>query len=222
VGLIALAGADEERARKLRGFVGRQVAELNSTLIDMVDRAMTSYGHLDLHTLAALPEWSAFVQYLAHTYRQIGDHEEFAEEIEQVLRGTLGFQSPRRVNGGWAAEVTRSVREYAERLSGKALGLVDGTGFSWERVAGMLKRLSDARIDREIWYTPLFEGDRRPLALHTPLAVRRKAPLLVSLPRTDSRKDTRSTATTAPSQVCGASPASLCPSRRARCPACLE
>ncbi|GHE29620.1 hypothetical protein GCM10017771_45550 [Streptomyces capitiformicae] len=28
----------------------------------------------------------------------------------------------------------------------------------------MLKRLSDAQIDREIWYTPLFEGDRRPLA----------------------------------------------------------
>ncbi|MEU6889213.1 hypothetical protein ABZ918_29150, partial [Streptomyces viridosporus] len=28
------------------------------------------------------------VQYLAHTYRQLGDHEEFAEEIEQILRGT--------------------------------------------------------------------------------------------------------------------------------------
>ncbi|MEW2239767.1 DEAD/DEAH box helicase [Streptomyces sp. NPDC026666] len=164
VGLIALAATDEERARKLRNFVGRQVAELNSTLIDMVDSAMTSYGHLDLHTLSALPQWSAFVQYLAHTYRQIGDHEEFAEEIEQVLRGTLGFQSLRRVNGGWAAELTRSVREYAERLSGKALGLVDSTGFSWESVAGTLKRLSDARINREIWYSPLFEGDRKPLA----------------------------------------------------------
>lgn len=164
VGLIALAATDEERARKLREFVARQVAELNSTLIDMVSQAMSRNGHLDLHTLAAIPEWSAFVQYLAHTYRQIGDHEEFAEEIEQVLRGTLGFQHLRRVNRGWAAELVRSVREYAELLSGKALGLVDSTGFSWESVAGTLKRLSDARIDREIWYAPLFDGDRRPLA----------------------------------------------------------
>ena len=40
VGLIAPAATDEERARKLRNFVSRQVAELNSTLIDMVDGAM--------------------------------------------------------------------------------------------------------------------------------------------------------------------------------------
>ncbi|MFD5338780.1 DEAD/DEAH box helicase [Streptomyces hawaiiensis] len=164
VGLIALTATDEVRAGKLREFVGRQVADLNSTLVDMVESALTGYGRLDLHTLAHLPQWSAFVQYLAHTYRQIGDHEEFAEEIEQILRGTLGFQDLRRRNRGWATELTRSVREYAERLSGKALGLVDSTGFSWESVAATLGRLSDAQIDREVWDQPLFQGDRRPLA----------------------------------------------------------
>ncbi|MFF0434623.1 DEAD/DEAH box helicase [Streptomyces sp. NPDC004327] len=164
VGLIALAATDETRAGKLRDFVDRKVDDLNSTLIDMVSSALTTYGHLDLHTLAHLPQWSAFVQYLAHTYRQIGDHEEFAEEAEQILRGTLGFQDLRRRNRGWATELTRSVRAYAERLSGKALGLVDSTGFSWESVAATLGRLSETRIAPDVWELPLFQGDRRPLS----------------------------------------------------------
>ncbi|WP_431966806.1 DEAD/DEAH box helicase [Actinacidiphila sp. bgisy160] len=164
VGLITLAATDEVRAGKLRVFVGRQVTELNSTLVEMVRTAMDSYGHLDLRNLAHLPQWSAFVQYLAHTYRQIGDAEEFAEEIEQILRGTLGFQDLRRTDRGWAAELTRSVRTYAERLSGQPLALVDSTGFSWESVSATLGRLSDARIGRDVWEQPLFEGDRRPLA----------------------------------------------------------
>ncbi|NEA93288.1 hypothetical protein G3I22_13285 [Actinospica acidiphila] len=164
VGLIALAATDEVRAGNLRAFVDRQVTELNSTLVEMVRTAMDSYGHLDLRTLAHLPQWSAYVQYLAHTYRQIGDAEEFAEEIEQILRGTLGFQDLRRTDRGWAAELTRSVRTYAERLSGQPLALVDSTGFSWESVSATLGRLSDARMGRDVWEQPLFEGDRRPLA----------------------------------------------------------
>ncbi|MFG2935044.1 DEAD/DEAH box helicase [Streptomyces sp. NPDC048282] len=164
VGLVALAAPDEVRAGQLRSFVGRQVADLNSTLVDMVAKVMDRDGYLDLHVLAHVPEWSAFVQYLAHTYRQIGDHEEFAEEIEQILRGTLGFQDLRRRDRGWAAELTRSVRVYAERLTGKALTLVDSTGFSWESVEATLGRLSATHIDREVWAQPLFQGDRRPLA----------------------------------------------------------
>ncbi|MFJ6579547.1 DEAD/DEAH box helicase [Streptomyces sp. NPDC091368] len=164
VGLIALAATDEARAGKLRDFVDRKVDDLNSTLIDMVSSALTTYGHLDLHALAHLPQWSAFVQYLAHTYRQIGDREEFAEEAEQILRGTLGFQDLRRRNRGWATELTRSVRAYAERLSGKPLGLVDSTGFSWESVAATLGRLSETRIAPDVWELPLFQGDWRPLS----------------------------------------------------------
>ncbi|MFF9025890.1 hypothetical protein [Streptomyces eurythermus] len=92
----------------------------------MVQSALSSHGRLDLHVLSHIPEWSAFVQYLEHTYRQA----------------------------------------YAERLTGKALTLVDSTGFSWESAEATLGRLNDARIDREVWNQPLFQGDRRPLAQH--------------------------------------------------------
>jgi replicative superfamily II helicase len=156
VGVIALAANNETRAATLRGFVNRNVSSLNSTLVAMVQEALRTWGDLDLARLSSIETWSAFVQYLAHTYRQLGDHEEFAAEVEQVLRGTMGFQSLRAQNSAWANSLITSVREYAERLSGQPLSLVDSTGFSWESVSATLFRLAEARIRSEVWSEDLF------------------------------------------------------------------
>lgn len=164
VGVVALAASDRAKETKLRSFVGRKVADLNSTLIDMVRIAMAQYGELNLHQLSYQPTWSSFVQFLAHTYRQIGDHAEFANEVEQILRGTLGFQSLRSSQPSWAAQLTQGVREYSERITGKPLSLVDSTGFSWESVSSALRRLSEARISAQVWDQSLYEGSPRPLA----------------------------------------------------------
>jgi RAD3-like DEAD/DEAH box helicase/helicase-like protein len=151
VGIVALAATDEQKAAKLRTFVGQQVTSLNSTLIAMVQAAIATGAPLELHRLFHLPEWSAFLQYLAHTYRQIGDPQRFASEVEQVLRGTLGFQSLRRTRSDWANKLVTSVQAYGERLAGKSLKLVDSTGFSWETVSITLKKLSDERITEDVW-----------------------------------------------------------------------
>jgi superfamily II DNA/RNA helicase len=151
VGIVALAAKDEAAAIDLRRFVGNQVQALNSTLIAMVQAAMSQWGSINLHLLSPAPEWSAFLQYLAHTYRQIGDPEKFASEIEQVLRGTLGFQALRRENVGWAGKFVESVQEYGARLAGKPLKLVDSTGFSWETVSATLGRLSEQKVTSKVW-----------------------------------------------------------------------
>ena len=164
VGIIALASPDEEHSAKLTAFVGRQVETLNSTLIDMVTLALQQTTQLDLSALAWLPEWSAFVQYLAHTYRQIGNHDVFASEVEQVLRGTFGFQALRAGNLAYSLELVRSVRAYANRLAGQPLALVDSTGLSWESVVATLARLSDASITPDIWEASLFADDPAQLA----------------------------------------------------------
>jgi hypothetical protein len=91
----------------------------------MVQAAANTGALLHLETLSWQPGWSSFLQYLAHTYRQIGDHERFAVEIEQVLRGTLGFQALRRSQRGWADQLVQGVYNYAERIKGKPLKLVD-------------------------------------------------------------------------------------------------
>jgi DEAD/DEAH box helicase/Helicase conserved C-terminal domain len=160
LGIIALAAPTEERARQLATFIGRSVGELSSTLIDMVQRAAATGQLLDLQTLAWQPGWSAFLQYLAHTYRQIGDHERFAAEVEQVLRGTLGFQELRKSHKGWADGLVQGVYNYAKRIKGKPLKLVDATGFSWESVAGTLVQVRKEGLTSDMWSPELF-GVRR-------------------------------------------------------------
>ena len=126
----------------------------------MVQQRRSEGKLLQLETLSWQPGWSSFLQYLAHTYRQIGSHERFAAEVEQVLRGTLGFQALRRSHKGWADSLVQGVYNYAERIKGKPLKLVDATGFSWESVSNTLVRLSEANLTSEVWSPELF-GTRR-------------------------------------------------------------
>lgn len=164
VGIVALAATDDLKASKLRDFVGQQVTSLNSTLITMVQDALSQWGQLELHLLYKMPEWSAFLQYLAHTYRQIGDPQRFANEVEQVLRGTLGFQNLRRSRSDLANRLVASVQAYGERISRKPLKLVDSTGFSWESVSVTLGKLSEERITEDVWdANRLFGRDNRNL-----------------------------------------------------------
>ena len=151
IGLIVLAAPDNERRYLLTQFIGRAVSSLNSTLVAMVQNAMAEWGKLDLHALYVEPQWSSFLQYIAHTYRQVSNHEQFALEIEQVLRGTLGFAALRRSHPEWASGLVSAVHEYASTISGKPLSLVDLTGFSWESVSATLARLSEEQLTFKSW-----------------------------------------------------------------------
>lgn len=159
LGIVALAAGTADKRERLREFVCRNVGVLNSTLIEMVQEAFELGRLTSLESLSYRPEWSAFLQYLAHTYRQIGS-EQFAVEVEQVLRGTLGFQELRSSHPAMAAQLVTGVQRYGRRLHGKPLALVDSTGFSMETVLGTLSRLSESRIDQDAWTEDLFAGPR--------------------------------------------------------------
>jgi hypothetical protein len=160
LGIVALAGNNEAKSMRLEAFVARSVGSLNSTLIDLVQQVAGSGDLLRLESLAWQPGWSSFLQYLAHTYRQIGNHDRFAAQVEQVLRGTLGFQALRRSHRGWADSLVQGVYNYAERINGKPLKLVDATGLSWESVSNTLVRLNQARVTSEVWSPDLFTSGR--------------------------------------------------------------
>lgn len=163
LGVIALAATDDMKARALENFVSRSVGALNSTLVEMVQLAAQQGALLDLSALSWRTEWSSFLQYLAHTYRQMGDHQRFAAEVEQVLRGTLGFRTLRKSHPTWASQLVQGVHLYAQNLKGKPLKLVDATGFSWETVNATLGRLADEHINRDSWGPELFGARREPL-----------------------------------------------------------
>ncbi len=160
LGVVALAAQDDDKQRRLEKFIGRSVGALNSTLIDMVKAAAETGLLLRLESLSHQPGWSSFVQYLAHTYRQIGDHEQFVAQVEQVLRGTLGFQALRKSHESWADTLVQGVSAYAERIKGKPLSLVDATGFSWESVNATLAKLGQEKLPEDVWSPELFAGRR--------------------------------------------------------------
>jgi hypothetical protein len=160
-GVVLLAAPTEDRAITLAQFVERNVTALNSTLVQMVQSAISLYGDLDLVRLSLVGSWSSFLQFIAHTYRQVGDAG-FAAQVEQVLRGTLGFRSLRASHPDWADLLVRRVNEYSANLAGKPLSLVDATGFSWESVSATLARLSDTSMTPDSWTPELLEG-RSPL-----------------------------------------------------------
>ena len=163
LGIVVLAAPDDAKVSKVDAFIARSVDRLNSTLVQMVQELEDQGDLLQLERLAWKPGWSSFLQYLAHTYRQIGNHERFASEIEQVLRGTLGFQMLRRNHRSWADQLVYGVYNYAERIQGKPLQLVDMTGFSWESVGNTLRRLQEMNLTRVAWSPDLFGRRRRDL-----------------------------------------------------------
>jgi len=162
VGIIALAATNEEKAKTLKKFVTRQVLSLNSMLVKMVNEALEDMNLKGLQQSHYLPEWSAFLQYLVHTYRQIGDKQNFALEVEEILRGTFGFKHLRAENRDNADKLVELVRKYAEDLSGRPLKLVDMTGFSLESVESALTSINQEKIDVETWDPKIFStGDER-------------------------------------------------------------
>jgi hypothetical protein len=150
--VIALAADSNLKASKLKEFINIQTGELNSALIRLVADA----GDLvdDLGRIVYIrPEWSAFVQYLAHTYRQMGQPQAFADQIEQVLRSTFGFSKLRAANASQATRLLNSIRSYADYLSkpNQPLKLVDSTGFSLQSIKSVMKAAGEQGIGKEVW-----------------------------------------------------------------------
>lgn len=159
MGVVALAAADNAKASKLREFIHKQTGELNSALIRLVAEAGDSVDDLGL-IVYQKPEWSAFVQYLAHTYRQMGQPQAFSDQIEQVLRGTFGFGKLRAANANQANRLLTSIRTYADYLSqpGQPLKLVDSTGFSLQSIKTAMKAAGEEGIGKDAWNAQALFG----------------------------------------------------------------
>ena len=161
LGVVALVAKDEDEVARRRDFISRATGDLNSALIklaqdaadDLADLGMIVYRH---------PEWSSFLQYLVHTYRQLGAPANFADQIEQVLRGTLGFEKLRASNSRIASQLLGGIRNYISYIAGpgQPLKLVDSTGFSLQSIRTVMNHRGDIgprSWDRERLFS---QGDR--------------------------------------------------------------
>lgn len=165
LGVIALIAKDDGDAGVLREFIGKQSGELNSALITLAMEAGEKLNDLGA-IVYSQPEWSTFVQYLAHTYRQMGEPDSFIDEIEQVLRNTFGFEKLRSQNPILADRLLDGVRTYTQYLQkpGRPIKLVDSTGFSLQSIMTVLAAAGESGISAESWNAnSLFSQGNREL-----------------------------------------------------------
>ena len=150
LGVVALVANEPDKADALRAFIGKQSGALNSALITLVREAGEMLSDLE-GIVYRRPEWSTFVQYLSHTYRQMGQPEAFADDVEQVLRGTFGFDKLRTEEPDLAAQLLGGVHTYTQYLQkpGQPLKLVDSTGFSLQSIKTVLTHSGE--IGSEAW-----------------------------------------------------------------------
>lgn len=165
LGVIALAAEDSAKANKLRAFINRQSGALNSALVALALAAEQELGNLEL-IVYSRPEWSTFVQYLAHTYRQMGMPVTFADEVEQVLRNTYGFSKLRAERPDLATRLLGGVHAYAAYLQqpNQPIKLVDSTGFSLQSIKSAMIAAQEHGVDSSSWDRDrLFAPDDRSL-----------------------------------------------------------
>ncbi|MGM0981866.1 MAG: DEAD/DEAH box helicase [Pseudomonadota bacterium] len=162
LGVVALASDSEERTNALRSFINQQTSDLNSALIQMADEAKDLLSDLG-RIVYFHPEWSSFLQYLAHTYQQMGRPATFSDEIEQVLRNTYGFAKLRAQKPHQARSLLVGIRAYAEyiREPNQPLSLVDSTGFSLQSIRGAMAQSRGSGITKDSWNrsTLFADGD---------------------------------------------------------------
>ena len=165
LGIVAMVADTIPKATKLRKFIDKQSGELNSALIALANEAGDLVSDLG-YIIYKHPEWSTFVQYLAHTYRQMGEPADFAGQIEQVLRGTFGFEKLRDQNLSLANKLLAGIHTYADYLQepGQPLKLVDSTGFSLQSIKGVLAASGKEGIRDTTWNSKtLFRQDNQTL-----------------------------------------------------------
>ena len=161
LGVIALVAKDESKVQELSNFVNNQTKELNSTLLQLVDGVIDQLDDLG-QLVYRYPQWSSFVQYLVYTYNQMGKPSNFADEIEQVMRNTFGYEKLRRRNSKLASRLLSSIRTYSEYIQQpeQPVALVDSTGFSLESINRILYQAGQEGITAQSWKpNSLFHKD---------------------------------------------------------------
>jgi superfamily II DNA/RNA helicase len=161
LGVVALVAENVKQVSDRRDFINRNTGDLNSALIQLAQEAGEELDDLG-KIVYRIPEWSSFLQYLAHTYRQLGEPDNFADQIEQVLRGTLGFEKLRASQSQIARRLLAGIRTYTGYLAqpGQPLKLVDSTGFSLQSIRTVMKHRGNLGPDSWDGNRLFSNGDR--------------------------------------------------------------
>lgn len=154
LGLVIFASQKSDDA-SLEAYVNENVVELASALEQMIEDTVERGWDLDLRRLVKNDaKWSSFVQYLAHSYRKIGDYARFITDTEKLLKRTYAYHRLSAHQPELAEQLIESTRIYAAQLNNLPAGvltLVDSTGFSPESIMDLLHDKESFSLQAEDW-----------------------------------------------------------------------
>jgi len=159
LGIIGIAVKNEDDKRKVTDYVRRQTGDLISILVKMVDELENLGQELGMELIIRYPEWSAFLQYIAHLYRQYDNVSELISRLEMELNRTYGY---RILNQRKKEVLKNAVKQYVRKLSGKdhIVNLADQTGFSPESIEKTIYRIQKLGLKQFDWYSSkLFNNE---------------------------------------------------------------
>jgi replicative superfamily II helicase len=163
VGIAVKGGKKSTDATNLTVYLQQATERLVSVLVNMVDETLIAGDELNLEELYYKPEWSMFLQYIAHMYKQSQDLNNFIADVEMTMRRTYGYN---QLSEDRKHILLKSVKEYAQKLDkNKHLAtLSDATGFSPETIQSTISKVRGSGIKNEDWTgSNLFSGDPKTL-----------------------------------------------------------
>ncbi len=159
LGIVGIAVKNEDDKCKVANYVRKQTGDLISVLVKMVDELENLGQELGMDLIVRYPEWSAFLQYIAHLYSQYDNVSELISRLEMELNRTYGY----RILDQRRKEILKNaVKQYVHNLSGKdnIVNLADQTGFSPESIEKTMRRIQKLGLKQSDWYSSkLFNNE---------------------------------------------------------------
>ncbi|MDE0399354.1 MAG: DEAD/DEAH box helicase [Candidatus Poribacteria bacterium] len=160
IGMVGIVSTESD-ARGVLAYVKQATDDLVSHLIDMVKDAYRVNRDLDLPSMADNPNWSRFLQYVAHIKNQSESLSHFDMRIDSALMGTYGYA---QISPDRREVLKNAVRRYARKLEAHSdLALIsDMTGFAPENVGAAIREMAKVNLDPEDWLPEnLFDKESR-------------------------------------------------------------
>lgn len=151
----------QEQLHALSSYLSIAANDLASVLVKMVNDAMSQGAEFKLSSFFYRNEWSSFLQYISHMYKQSENLNRFVAEIELTLRRTFGFNQLSEPQKRFLSE---KVKEYASSINKGLATLSDSTGFSTESIKITIGQLKELNFSATDWNARLlFSGQTKSL-----------------------------------------------------------
>jgi len=157
-GIVSLAireGINSDDGIRTMNFLNLETKSLVSNLVAMVENALNKFSEINLEVLYNIPEWSSFLQYLSHMFKQTESLEDYIRQVESTLQKTYGYQ---QLNEEYQRILRSSVIVYAEKLTHELANISDSTGFSSYTIRSITPQIHDVKMtSSDLFSDKMFE-----------------------------------------------------------------